>query len=325
MIALYQLRRGGFEPRCGAENLWHTARMLRRIRRSEVWATSALALLPLLLMGGCAPKPARGSEMAERRLDASETKISQLEERIAEMERKTRKIDGVAEGVQLLLKEIERLNAGNAKQAAPKPSATAIYSMPIDGDPFIGPKNAKVTLVKGYDFYCGYCDKVRPTLTQLQSIYGKDLKIVFKNFVIHDDYARLPALAACAAHKQEKFMPIFEQIWVQGIRLRQELTEEHLVAMAQKIGLNKKRFVRDMHGSCEEKIQQDFESMAAVGSTGTPAFYINGRFLAGALPLQRYRIVIDEELARANKEIKAGIKQKDYYQRRVVETGLKSL
>ena len=120
-------------------------------------------------------------------------------------------------------------------------------------------------------------------------------------------------------------MPIFEQIWVQGIRIRQELTEDHLVAMAQKIGLNKKQFLRDMHGSCEEKVQQDFESMAAVGSTGTPAFYINGRFLAGALPLQRYQRIIDQELAKANKGIKAGMKLKDYYQKQVVEAGLKSL
>jgi protein-disulfide isomerase len=263
--------------------------------------------------------------MAEARLGASETKLAQLEERIAEMERKTSRIDGVAEGVQILLKQIDLLNAEKSKAAQPTPSPTAIYSMPIEGDPFIGPKIAKVTMVKGYDFYCGYCDKVRPTLTQLQSMYGKDLKIVFKNFVIHDDYARLPALAACAAHKQDKFMPIFEQIWIQGIRMRQELTEDHLIAMALKIGLDKKRFLSDMHGSCEAKIQEDFEIMAAVGSTGTPAFYINGRFLAGALPLQSYKRIIDQELAKANREIKGGIKLKDYYQKQVVEAGLKSL
>jgi protein-disulfide isomerase len=263
--------------------------------------------------------------MAEARLEASETKLSQLEDRIAEMERKTSQIDGVAEGVQLLLKRIDELNSGNAQAAKAKPDPSAVYSMPIDGDPFVGPKIAKVTMVQGYDFYCGYCDKVRPVLTQLQSIYGKDLKIVFKNFVIHDDYARLPALAACAAHKQKKFMPIFEQIWIQGIRVRQELTEDHLIAMATKLGLNMKRFRKDMQENCEQKIQEDFENMAAVGSTGTPAFYINGRFLAGSLPLQSYRRIIDQEIAKADKAIKAGTKLKNYYQQEVVEAGRKSL
>jgi protein-disulfide isomerase len=298
--------------------------MLRQVRVFDLLALPVICALPLIF-GACTPKPAKGSEMAEARLEASETKMAQLEERIAEMERKTGQIDGVAEGVQLLLKRIDELNAGNARPPQPKPDPNAVYSMPIDGDPFVGPKVAKVTMVKGYDFYCGYCDKVRPALTELQSIYGKDLKIVFKNFVIHDDYARLPALAACAAHKQNKFMPIFEQIWIQGIRIRQELNEDHLIAMATKIGLNMKRFKKDMHGSCEDKIKQDFENMAAVGSTGTPAFYINGRFIAGALPVQKYRRIIDQELAKANRAIKAGTKLKNYYQQEVVEAGLKSL
>lgn len=274
---------------------------------------------------GCSPKPPKGSEMAEARLAASETKLAHLEERLAELETKTSRLDGVAEGVQVLLQKLQELNSSGTQPERRKPSPTAVYSMPIDGDPFVGPKHAKVTMVKGYDFYCGYCDKVRPVLAQLQSIYGKDLKIVFKSFVIHDDYARLPALAACAAHKQNKFMPIFEQIWIQGMRARQELTEDHLLAMAKKLELNKRRFLSDMHGVCEDKVRQDFESMAAVGSTGTPAFYINGRFLAGALPIESYRRIIDQELAKANRVIKSGVKLKNYYQREVVEAGRKSL
>ncbi len=298
--------------------------MLRRHRQLGAVKATAICVLALAV-GSCAPKPPKGSEMAEARLAASETKLAQLEERIEEMERQTSKIDQVGQGVELLLKKLAELDAGGGKAARSKPSPTAIYSMPIDGDPFVGPKVAKVTIVKGYDFYCSYCDKVRPTLAKLQQIYGNDLKIVFKNFVIHDDYARLPALAACAAHQQEKFMPVFEEIWVQGMRKKQELTEEHLITMAKKVGLNMKRFLRDMHGSCESKIKEDFESMASVGSSGTPAFYINGRFLAGALPLQSFRRIIDQEMARANREIKAGTKLKDYYRVKVVEDGLKSL
>ncbi len=299
--------------------------MLRRLLQMRLVAITALfTLVPVL--SACAPKASKGSEMNHARLAAIETKLSQLEERIAENESKNSKIDEVGQGVQLLLKKLSEVEgSGGDRRTAAKPSPTAIYSMPIDGDPFSGPKVAKITMVKGYDFYCSYCDKVRPVLTQLQTIYGKDLKVVFKNFVIHDDYARLPALAACAAHKQEKFMPMFEQIWIQGMRARQELTEDHLLAMAKKLGLNMKRFSRDMHGSCEKKIQADFESMAAVGSTGTPAFYINGRFLAGALPIKHYKRIIDQELARANREIKAGTKLKDYYRIKVVEEGLKSL
>ena len=37
-----------------------------------------------------------------------------------------------------------------------------------------------------------------------------------------------------------------------------------------------------------------------VGVTGTPAFFINGRLLSGAQPLERFVSLIEDELARAH-------------------------
>ena len=260
--------------------------------------------------------------MTLSRLAASESKVEKLEERLASLEEKTGRLDGVAEGVRLLLQKLDELG-GDAPPQRKQPSSTAVYSMPIDGDPFIGPEFAKVTIVKGYDFYCGYCDKVRPVLADLQTLYGKDIKIVFKNLVIHEEYARLPALAACAAHKQGKFMSMFEQIWIKGMRARVELTEENLLAIAKGLKLNQKRFIADMSGVCEDKVQSDFELMSAF-TTATPAFFINGRFMAGAQPIANFRRIIDQELAKANRSIGEGTKLKDYY-RKVVESGRTTL
>ena len=288
-------------------------------------AVPTLALTATLLVAAsCGPRAPKGSEMTAARLEASETKMAQLEERLATLESKAGRLDGVAEGVQLLLEKLDQIGGdGSAGQQRKQPSPTAIYSVPIDEDPFVGPEFAKVTIVKGYDFYCTYCDRVRPVLADLQTIYGNDVKIVYKNLVIHDDYARLPALAACAAHRQGKFMPMFDEIWVRGIRARAELTEDVLIAIAKEIKLNQKRFLADMHGSCEDKIQSDFEALS-VFSTATPAFYINGRFIAGAQPIGKFRRVIDQELAKANASLATGVKLKDYYAS-IVEAGRKAL
>lgn len=260
--------------------------------------------------------------MTLSRLAASESKVAKLEERLASLEEKTGRLDGVAEGVRLLLQKLDELG-GEAPPQKRQPSSTAVYAIPIDGDPFIGPEFAKVTIVKGYDFYCTYCDRVRPVLADLQTLYGKDIKIVFKNLVIHEEYARLPALAACAAHKQGKFMPMFEQIWIQGMRAKAELTEDNLLAIAKSLKLNKKRFLTDMSGECEDKIQKDFEIMSTF-TTATPAFFINGRFLAGAQPIGNFRRIIDQELAKANRSIGEGTKLKDYY-RNIVKSGRTTL
>ncbi len=289
-----------------------------RLHRLSLWTATALLMLSC---GG----QTKGDAMMQARLDSNEIQLAKLTERLEILESKTGKLDGVGEGIQLLLQRLDEIGAGGGDPSERRhPSATATYSLPIDGDPFIGPKDAKVTMVKGYDFYCGYCDKVRPTLAELQKIYGKDLKIVFKNFVIHDEIARLPALAACAANLQGKFMPMFEQIWQQGIRSQQELNEGHLLAIAKALKLKEKQFVADMRGPCEEKVQTDFDQLSAVGATGTPAFYINGRFLSGALSIDKYQRVIDQELEKADRAIKEGVKLGEYYQT-LVESGRKSI
>jgi protein-disulfide isomerase len=41
----------------------------------------------------------------------------------------------------------------------------------------------------------------------------------------------------------------------------------------------------------------DQESGSRVGVSGTPALFINGRFLSGAQPFEQLAAVIDEELA----------------------------
>ena len=45
----------------------------------------------------------------------------------------------------------------------PEPDRSKTYAVAVDGDPFDGPADAKVTLVKAYDYACPYCEKVRDT------------------------------------------------------------------------------------------------------------------------------------------------------------------
>ena len=45
------------------------------------------------------------------------------------------------------------------------------------------------------------------------------------------------------------------------------------------------------------EVQKDFEDGTAAGVQGTPAFFINGIFLNGAVPLEQFTAIIDAELA----------------------------
>jgi predicted DsbA family dithiol-disulfide isomerase len=75
---------------------------------------------------------------------------------------------------------------------------------------------------------------------------------------------------------------------------------EQLKTYAQDVGLDLAAFEQCFHsGKYQATVQQDVEEGGRFGVTGTPVFFINGRLLSGAQPLERFVQMIEDELARA--------------------------
>lgn len=157
--------------------------------------------------------------------------------------------------------------------------------------------------------------------------YGDDVRVVYKNFVVHPQHATIPALAACAASKQGKFAQMEHLIWEKGFKAGRNLSKENMTKIATEVGLNMEQFGKDMDGQdCAKRVRQDQSEVSRVGTSGTPAFYINGRFLSGARPIDQFKTLIDEELKKANDRISKGeATVANYYQKFVVEKGKKKL
>lgn len=114
-------------------------------------------------------------------------------------------------------------------------------------------------------------------------------------------------------------------IWDEAYAVR-DFSSNHMERLARKANLRMKQYRADRDGACKTKVRLDQMQLQAVGVTGTPAFFINGRFLSGARPIDQFKKLIDEELALANKRIRGGeAGVADYYQRFVFEAGLKKL
>ncbi len=236
--------------------------------------------------------------------------------------------------------------AGAAAQRPPRvePDRAKTYSVPVDGDPFVGPADAKITVVKAYDYACPYCEKVRGTMDELRKKYGDDLRVVSKQLVVHPKNAMAGALAFCAGAKQGKGSEMDALIWDKGFNVRQlDLSDvpaaeggqpqkcwdtaegcKNVVGYAQELGLDMNRFKADMK-SCMQLIQKDMKDLQALSVGATPSFFINGRFVAGAVPLENFFGIIDEELKKANAKIQGGVAKGSYYQQEVVEKGLKTV
>lgn len=174
-----------------------------------------------------------------------------------------------------------------------------IYRAEVDvaGAPARGAENAPVTLVKFEDFHCPYCDRVQATLAQLQSRYGDKLKIVHRDFPIDTLHplARKAHEATRCAGAQGQFWAYHDLLYAD----KPATTVEELIADAENLGLDVKAFEECLNsGTYAAGVEEDIKQGTRLGLTGTPSFFVNGRLLSGALPLQEFVEVIEEELAR---------------------------
>ena len=267
-------------------------------------------VLSLFIFGCTKNSGANHSPIHVETIRSLEDRVGRLEKQLGEIQDKVPVWDSVAEGVTQILKKLEN----GLPQAGPaKPSPEKVYRVPVKNEPFIGNKNALVTIVKAYDFYCGFCDKARPTMDSLLQKYPKDLKVVFKEFVIHPDTASEPALAACAAHKEGKFLAMYDRIWQDGIRSRTRLTKNDLLEIANDLGMKRSNVKKHMETKCLDEIANDQKELAKLGVRGTPAFFVNGRYLVGAQPVEVFSSLVDEELRKAKSLVSNGIKRKHVY------------
>ncbi len=194
--------------------------------------------------------------------------------------------------------------------AAPAPQARNVE--PGDG-PSTGAKKAKVTIVEWSDFQCPYCARVEPTLQQILSTYKDDVRIVWRNEPLSFHPNAMPAAkAAMAAFRQgnDKFWKMHGLMFANQSQLSEAKYEE----WAQQIGLDVDRWRKDKDSAeVAALIGKDSSYAQQVGADGTPSFFINGKFISGALPYESFKSVIDDQIKKADELLKKGVKHEKLY------------
>lgn len=163
--------------------------------------------------------------------------------------------------------------------------------------PAKGPANAPVTIVEFSDFQCPFCSRLTPTIKQVEEKYGNKVRVVFRQFPLpmHQNAEKAAEASLCALD-QGKFWELHDAMFSN----QQELGVDQLKAKAASLGLNAEKFNKCLDsGEKAAAIQADVKAGSAAGVNGTPAMFINGRFLNGAVPLDNITTVIDDELRRA--------------------------
>jgi protein-disulfide isomerase len=213
------------------------------------------------------------------------------------------------------------LAPASAARRARRPHPRTVFAVSIAGAPARGADDALVTIVVAREFACRFCNAVRPKLDQLLREYKGDLRVVFRDFIVHPDEATTPALAACAAHQQGQFFAMEDLIWSQSYPTL-DFSRETMEKLARSLGLDIRQLRRDMKGVCRDQVRASQRSLLALGTRGTPTFWINGRTLTGNQQIDDYRDLIEAELARARRRLgKDGTTRRNYYRTWVLDRG----
>jgi len=164
------------------------------------------------------------------------------------------------------------------------------------GRPARGPEKATVTVIEFSDYECPFCKRAEETVKKVLAAYGDKIRFVYRHFPLEfHAHARPAAEASACAGAQGKFWEYHDKLWTQT-----DLSEERLKALAGELGLDQAKFDECFKNKqFKADIDKDIADASSVGVTGTPAFFINGRMISGAQPFDKFKEIIDEELARS--------------------------
>lgn len=183
---------------------------------------------------------------------------------------------------------------------APKKPAAKINLklLKIGKSAVLGKKKAKIMIYVFSSFECPYCKLGAATIKQVVKDYDHRVSIVFKSFPLpFHKHAEAASIAALAAKKQGKFWEMHDLLFKNQKRFKTEDMNELVISFAKKLGLNMIKFKKHLASpKILEQVRSEAEEGKKVGVRGTPEFFINGRRLQGAQPIEKFHKIIDEEL-----------------------------
>jgi protein-disulfide isomerase len=185
------------------------------------------------------------------------------------------------------------------------------FYVPLSDSPARGPADAAVTVVMFSDFECPYCKAGHEILEELRVRYPGAVRVAYKAFPLDmHPHALLAAMAARSAQSQGKFWGFHDRLFSQrGLDLPTIL--EHASAA----GLDLAALRRDLealeHGP---EVSRDLRLGRRIGVSSTPTFFINGRMLTGAQPIEEFELLVEEELAQAEQWLQQGVPREGIYE-----------
>jgi protein-disulfide isomerase len=166
--------------------------------------------------------------------------------------------------------------------------------------------------VQWSDYQCPFCSKVEPTINKVMEEYKGKVRVAWRDLPLPFHPNALPAaIAARAAGEQGKFWEMHDKIFADQQHMDRPTYEKY----AEELHLNMAKFKAALDANKgKDGIEADAAAGGKIGARGTPAFFINGKFLSGAQPFEMFKAKIDEELKTADALVAKGTPKAKVYE-----------
>jgi len=164
-------------------------------------------------------------------------------------------------------------------------------------DVILGDPNAPVTIIEYSDYQCPFCKKFFDEnifLLRKEYIETGKVKMIYRDFPLPGHLYAMPAAeAANCAKDQGKFWAYHDLIF----KNQDSLATIDYLKLSEELKMNVSDFKNCLDSKkYNQKIQNDYNLGSAIGVSGTPTFFINGRKIVGAQPYTIFKNIIDQEL-----------------------------
>lgn len=196
------------------------------------------------------------------------------------------------------------------------PFAELMRKIDVSGRPSRGAKTAKVVLVSFDDFECPFCSRMHETLfPEILKEYGDRVTFIYKDdplSEIHPWAIHAAVDANClAAQSGDAYWDFADYIHANKQEVDTERTsgarfaaiDKMTMLQGQKHSLDASKLQSCVKTQNEDAVRASMKEADDLGINGTPAIFINGQKLDGAVPISEVRAVLDAALKDAGEPV----------------------
>ncbi|MFZ4648268.1 MAG: DsbA family protein [Patescibacteria group bacterium] len=163
------------------------------------------------------------------------------------------------------------------------------------GRPYLGNANSDIVIVEYSDFACPYCKENQPAIKAIMKKYSGQVKMIFRNLILHQDSEYLSLASLCAGEQQKNGSSLFWPMHDQLFNLQGKITETDLPKIATALGADEKTFSACMASKKYLGVlSSDMETASTLQITGSPTWFINNYKIDGVVSEAELESMIKE-------------------------------